>query len=345
MTTKFNTQPAQYSISFALTYALQSMFVQKLQEVPKINVAVYRSCLQITFFLPILQLFFKDSIQTQNFVKMIKIKELRKGIFYRVFWGYVAIMFLFASLRYISIGDSSCIRALVGPVTAVLAYFTIKESINLFQTCLMVLSVIGMVFIAQPWIGAEGHEHLKSLNFDQDINEVNFTDVQQQSPLNPFETRYSAVLGSALCFISVLGNSIATIAIRGMGKKVHFWLLTFFHALFGALLVLPSWAILGFINLTQLWNTSFTKHDIFHLIAISICGTLAQISKKLALENEKAVIVQMIGNVQVVFCYVLQYFVLGKIPNVYSGIGAVFILVSVFGLSFGKLAKERSLKN
>jgi len=310
-----------YTLLSGFAYSLQSMFAKQLEEIPKVNIAPFRSVVQLTLFIPVLQFAFPDSVSTKSFVQQITVPEIRNGIIGRAFWGYLAICTLFFSLNYLSIGDSSAIRAMVAPVTAVLAYFMLKEKMNALQVILMLVSVSGMVFIAQPWVEAEA----------QSIDTSNYSD---------FERKFATTIGCCVCFMSVLGNSICAITIRGLGKRVHFWILTFYHCLFGVAIVLPIWVAVGNIDPAQLWRDGFLRQDAYLMCVIAICGTTAQVTKKLALDYEKAVIVQMVGNTQVIFSYLLQYFILGNVPNFWSIIGAVLIFVSVVGLGWQKMAKS-----
>ena len=202
----------------------------------------------------------------------------------------------------------------------------------------------GVVVIAQPWERPEGGiEELSS------VSNTNLNSTEAPSQTFTTQTKsllyqFSALVGTLLCLISVLGNSIATVSIRGLGKHVHYWILTCTHAMFGTVIVLPIWLLLDLINLKTISTNGIQKYDLIMLLCISICGTFAQISKKLALDNERSVIVQMVGNLQIVFSYILQYFILGNVPNGWSVVGAVLISVSVFGLGFVKMFGQKEDK-
>lgn len=337
-----------YSLLFAFSYALQSMFAKQIDSIDKVNMAPTRSILQLCFFMPSLILIFPDSLSTKSLVTYVKDLPMRKMIIARVCYGYGAILTLFWSLQYLSIGDSSSIRALVAPCTAILAYFMLNERITVFELVLMLVSVIGMIFIAQPWedpaSNSEISENLVNLSnvttssFNQTQNyTISFdTESTKSSFFTNFIATYPGIIGSILCIISTYCNAAASVAMRALGKSIHYWVLTYFHALFGGIIILPIFILLGIFPMQNLIQIGLTSTDMLRLSAVTICGTFSQVLKKLALEYEKAVVVQMIGNSQVIFSYLMQFFVLKNVPNFYSLIGAGLILFSVVGLGILK---------
>ena len=133
------------ALGAACSYSFQSLLFKLLSsDVPAHNVAVYRSSCQILFLWPILNFFFGDTLQTERVVELVTTRQLYGGLFLRSFCGYSALMTQFLGLRYISLGDSGAIRALVIPVTAVMAYFLLGERIERKEMVPMADSFLGI---------------------------------------------------------------------------------------------------------------------------------------------------------------------------------------------------------
>lgn len=125
-------------------------------------------------------------------------------------------------LKESAIGDSSSIRSLVAPVTAVIAFVMLREKITLTELVLMLISVIGMIFIAQPWnersvasILSQNRSTNSSLSTAEDT-------LSNYSYFQYFTLKYPSSFGTLLCLVSVFSNSFTIVAMRSLGKKVHY---------------------------------------------------------------------------------------------------------------------------
>ena len=132
--------------------------------------------------------------------------------------------------------------------------------------------------------------------------------------------------------VSVIFASLAMVAMRGMGKRVHYLIPSHVHAMVGVLFVIPTFMALG-LTPSNFFN-DMSINDFWYLLGISVAGTLAQVFKKLALEYEKAAVATIFFNTQVIFTYVWQWGILGNKPSWEALVGAGLILSSAILFKF-----------
>jgi len=86
-------------------------------------------------------------------------------------------------------------------------------------------------------------------------------------------------------------------------------------------------------------NKSNFQEKVYHffIFCLAIVGSSAQIFRKLALEHERAGIVSILCNSQVIFSFTLQWAFLNNVPSKFSLIGAGLISIATLGLSINKL--------
>lgn len=144
------------------------------------------------------------------------------------------------------------------------------------------------------------------------------------------------VIGVLFALLASLSITTACIVIRKMGSNVHVLLSMTYTAWEGPVFVIFYLLVSG-ESLLPCWN------NFPYIVAVSLCYLLSQGSQTLALQREKAGPITLIQSSQVVFSFLLQFIVLGEVPNLLCAVGAGLILTScvVLGLkSFLKVFQK-----
>lgn len=238
--------------------------------------------------------------------ELVKVPAIRKAVFFRAILGYFSIVCYFKSLDYISIGNATSIRSLTAPIGAVLAYVFLGERMSKKEVFLLILAVTGLLFISLD--KDDGEEFLWSIN---------------------------TIIGITLALLAALSAAMVVVIIRNAGKSVHYLVMSCAHALVGVSLIWPGILTSGIIRVENL--SQLPGKDVFIIFCLAIVGTSAQVFRKLALENERAGIVSILCNSQVIFSFTLQWVFLSNVPSKFSLIGAGLITAATLGLSINKL--------
>lgn len=286
-----------HSILAGFFYALAGMLAKQIHSVSKINLALWSNLVRGIYLLPAVTILVPATLGIEKIIYYVKSPNTFMHIFYRVFYSYVAMIAFFKSLDFSSIGDSATIRSLTPAAVAVIAYFKIGERSEAKEVWLMLASIIGMIFIGQPWNTPE--KNIKNelpanltLSVENSVNSNNlFTNFYQNYPF---------AIGTFLCVLSVIADALSIVSMRALGKNVHYLTLTYFMAMFGGVVILPVLTALDFFKFTGP-ESIILKPDIYQIIILSVVGTACQISKKLATDNAPATLVQLLGNSQAVF--------------------------------------------
>ena len=231
-------------------------------------------------------------------LEILYVKKLWITVLGRAVGGYISFLLYFMTLDYISIGDATAIRALSGPVTAIFAYLILGEKITNKAKCLVFVGVIGMFFISRS----------------------------KTDNLPGGSTTTKTLIGVGMGLVSVIFASLAMVAMRGMGKRVHYLIPSQVHAMVGVLFVIPAFLVVGLMPVG--FFNEMNINDFWYLLGISVAGTLAQVFKKLALEYEKAAVATIFFNTQVIFTYAWQWGFLDNAPSWEAMVGAGLILSS-----------------
>jgi len=291
----------------SIFFSLNALLIRKLTILPTLWVAPFRSIFQYIALLPLI-LFTVPDIKMVSW-EIIRVTSIRKSIFYRAILGYFAIVCYFWSLDFITMGNATAIRSLTAPIGALLAFIYLKEKMSPVEIGLLIVAVIGLVLIA----------------LDKDKDAIS----------SSMSFSSSSVVGGALSLAAAISAALVLVIIRKAGKSVHYLVFSCAHALVGIVIVWPMALISGYIRFENFTQIPFS--DVCLMIGLAFTGTTAQVFRKLALEHDRAGIVSILCNSQVIFSYLLQWFILDNIPSTKSIVGAALIMTATVGLSIRKL--------
>ena len=294
-----------YALLSAVCFSINGLLARWLtDDFAKHNIPLFRSMIQAITLWPLLY-FIEGREKVENQVmEILFVKKLWFTVLGSAVGSYIAFSLYLMTFDYLSIGDTTAIAALIGPVTAVFAYLLLKEKLSNKAKMLVFVGVVGMVFISRS----------KSDN------------------LPGGSSSSKTLIGVGMVLVSVIFTSFSWVAMRGMGKRVHYLIPSYVNAMVGVLLVIPVFLVFE-LTPTSFYN-GMNINDFWCLLGISVLGTLAQVFRKLALEYEKAAVTTIFFNTQVIFTYVWQWGILGNKPSWEAMVGAGLILSSVILFKF-----------
>ena len=134
-------------------------------------------------------------------------------------------------------------------------------------------------------------------------------------------------LGILLSFLSAISNSADSIVIRKLGPEIHFSHSMLYFSLECLVMSLVYLAVID-----QMQTPCLGSFPI--IFGASCFGLLGQVFFTLSLQRIKASPATLLLTTQVLFAFVLQYFLFNQIPTFYGAIGAslIFICSVVTGL-------------
>jgi len=182
------------------------------------------------------------------------------------------------------------------------------ENLGKLGIVLTLIAFVGTVFITQP-----------PFLFGRRLNENQL----------PFSTRIFGILWAVL---SSTATAICFVAIRKLGSAVHFSKSVFYFSWVGVVFTLIYLGITAKPLLTCFQNLPLLAGGSFLLF-------IAQCFLTLAYQREIAGRIAIVQTIEVPLAFLLEYFILGTVPSLYSFIGASLILLCFIILSIKSIRK------
>jgi len=231
---------------------------------------------------------------------------MARGLIYCTF-----LMFYWASLREIPIGDATAILVGVAPVfTGFEAFLCLGESITPAWFSAVLFDCAGVLLIAQP--------------------SFMFTHSATDQPMSLNGILYSII---AAFFI----GSVAPLTRQKEAKKVNWVYVEFTTHTLSSTLLCPVWFFVAYYNFprgygnlvpSDLETYSITGREVLFIILISLCGFCGLCCNTRGYQLGEASKTSLISYLEVPFSYVLQIVVFGDHPNDLGWIGAALLLVT-----------------
>ncbi|XP_018321629.1 solute carrier family 35 member G1 isoform X2 [Agrilus planipennis] len=217
----------------------------------------------------------------------------------RCFTGTMSLMLSFYAFRHMSLADASVIIFSVPVFTAIFARMFLKEPCGIFTVFSIVLTVIGVIFIARP-----------SFLFGSMINSLGNSRGELE------------IWGIVAAFSATLFGASIYVLLRAL-KGVHFSVLM---SNFGAFALVQCLLISWWVGGLCMPPCGF---DRLLIVALAVFSFSGQILLTLALQMEQAGPVSIARSADIVFAFIWQVLFFEEVPNRYSVTGAVLVLTSV----------------
>jgi drug/metabolite transporter (DMT)-like permease len=239
--------------------------------------------------------------------------------------GSIALTLNFFSIQLIRYGDSTVIRNTSPVITAIFARIFLKEFLNLSHFLSLIISFSGILFVARPPFIFGRLMNSSSVQIDD-----------------------AFILGVSLTILSTLAIGSAFIFIKKLtNKEVHFSVIIFYLSAIGCILCLLTSLVLFFAGVShKQWDSEkeFIYRDIGLGVVAGFVNFLGHICFTLALIRENANTISIMRTMDIVMAFLLEYLVLGIIPDLFSFIGASLVIVSVCVMLIYKIIVNKSAK-
>ena len=208
--------------------------------------------------------------------------------------GSIALMCFFSSIVHLPLGEATLIQNTNPVFATVLAALLLKEHLRAAEIVCLVVSLVGVVFIARP-----------AALFGGSAGAV--------SPVH-----IAVALTGAIC------SGSAYALVRRMRSSEHSLVIVFYLPLMSVPLCLP------FALAEWRWPTAI---EWLVLIGVGVTTQLAQVSMTRGLQMERTARATTVGYLAVAFAVIWGALVLGEIPDAWTLAGAVTIIGSILALS------------
>jgi drug/metabolite transporter (DMT)-like permease len=212
----------------------------------------------------------------------------RKGLLlFRGLTGFLALLCFFYALARLPLADTTVIVYVSPAFTALLAAFFLKETLRLNEVLGLVISLAGIVFVAQPsFLFGGGADSL-------DLFAVGI-----------------ALLGAVF-------SSLAYVTVRKLRETEHHLVVVFYFPLVATPASIP------FMLPDTVWPT---PHEWFLLLGIGVFTQIAQVYLTKGLHAEKAGRALSMSYVQIVFAALWGFLFFREIPDLACVLGALLVV-------------------
>ncbi|XP_068687746.1 solute carrier family 35 member G1-like [Montipora foliosa] len=277
-----------FAMSSCIFFAISSLLVKLLQEMPSQEVVFFRSLVQVIFVLPPL---------IYGKVPIIGNAKNLPFLCVRGVAGTLALCCQFYAFQHMPLADATVIVFSSPVFTGVLAYFLLGEAWGLFDVLATLWCFTGVVLIARP-----------TFLFSRAIRNT-----EQENNWEQVTASLAALCGAIL-------TSIALIAIRKL-KGVNTLVPVLYVGLSSVVLTTGAILVSGSFQ-TVICGRS---HEWF-LLGLGFCGLGGQTLLTRSLQLERAGVVALIRTLDIAFAFVFQLLFLDYTANIYSIVGASLVL-------------------
>ena len=272
------------------------------------------------------------------------VKEHRKLLTLRGFFGFLGLMSLYFSVKLINPSDSTALSNTKLIILAVLARIFLKERFTTIHLFSLGLTVAGIVFISQPSFLIKPFSKLHN-------NQTSNNSVESLSANNNnlgLSVSVRSYLGISLALFSAFASSFVSILIKKLTNiKAHFSILIIYASYIG----LPTSLLITLVlRLTgaqksnrNIYETYDLSLQIFYSISSASCGIIGQILLTTSFKHEDVTKISVLRSTNLFWSFLLQYFFLNIEANIFSLAGVILIFSAIL-LSIIAKAVEKKLQ-
>jgi len=218
----------------------------------------------------------------------------KKLLLMRGFAGFMGLSCYFYAITHLPLADATVIQFCNPMLAALIATFTLREPLRGAEVVATVLSMTGVVLVAQPtFLFSEG------------------------AALDPVAVTVGVV--------GAIFSAVAYIVIRRLGATEHHMVVVFYFPLVTGPLSLPLLAIEGVVMPEGI--------EWLYLLGIGVAAQLGQVQITQGFKLETAGRASSVTYLQIVLAYAWGILLFGEYPNVWSVAGAALVVLSVFSLT------------
>jgi drug/metabolite transporter (DMT)-like permease len=212
----------------------------------------------------------------------------------RGFAGFMGLSCYFYAINHLPLADATVIQFCNPMLAALIASFTLKETLRGAEIVATVLSMTGVVLVAQP----------------------------------TFLFSAGAALDPVAVTVGLVGaifSAVAYVVIRRLGATEHHMVVVFYFPLITGPLSLPLLAVEGVVMPHGV--------EWLYLLGIGVSAQLGQIQITQGFKLETAGRASSVTYLQIVLAYTWGILLFGEYPNALSLLGAVLVVLGVFSVT------------
>jgi len=218
----------------------------------------------------------------------------------------VAIVFFYLGLERIPVGDATVIQFTAPVFTVLFSFAFLRKGCGWLDTIVGMVSFLGVVFIAKPELlsSPQTHVHVHAHNVKDMFNNHNYME------------------GALFALLTAVFLSLFFILNKVNGMKLDVTLTIFYPSLFGIIAAPVAMAIskdqflLSEIN-TVHWTI---------IIVVGFVSFIGLLFMGQALQLEDAGPAVLIRNCDVIYAFILQYFLMNHSPSLAALVGTIIVL-------------------
>ena len=300
------------TMSSSCTFVLAQILLQSAMDIGMLEVLLVRSFTQVVLLAPVVLL---------SRSRVLFGSEKWMNLFIISFTGYWAFGSSYWSLEFIPAAILCPLSATCPLFAIIFSYFILKEKCVLLDLLCGIMGLVGVIIIARPTF-IFGEYGIKDQVYKQDISG------------SKYETNY------------LIGCTIALFF--GMGKALMFTLWqkwardsvetnsdqttpVLYPSVFGCMLTPALMLFSG-----QRFALPKDLYAIFALFAVGIIAHVGTCCNALSLKTQAATVVSVIRNLDVVWSFLIQYYLFNIRPTTWSVVGSVIIVSSTIIVCFRK---------
>ncbi|MEZ4287145.1 MAG: DMT family transporter [Polyangiales bacterium] len=208
--------------------------------------------------------------------------------------GFMGLSCFFYSIGHLPLADATVIQFCNPMLTAVIASFALRERLRPLDILGTMLSVAGVVLVAQP-----------SFLFDESV------------ALDP--------LAVTIGFCGAVFSALSYVVIRKLGETENPYVVVFYFPLVTGPASLPLLAAQGVVMPEGV--------EWLFLLGIGVAAQLGQIEMTQGFRTETAGRASAVTYLQIVLAFIWGMVFFGEYPDIYSIVGAILVVFSVFSVA------------
>ena len=328
-----------YGIIFALLAAIllsiSNVLVKKAYFFSGTDIGLIRFLIQLVVMILI-------ALRTKNC--FMGTKENRKNLILYGIFSLLLILFLFLSIKFVTPSEVTALYQLNMIMVPIIARFILKEKFRIIFILSLVMSILGVIFIAQPSFIFKKENDYIYLNYSY-INQTNHTSLNENKG-----NKYDQAFGITSAILAAFFGALSFVVSRNLAQaKVHYSVVNLYQSYLGIPISFLI-SLIMFLTGVQIYDMSLMLDVESILIQVSsgigsaVFGVILQICLILAVKYEETLKVSMVFSNSLLFTFIFQYLILNINTNLFSTIGALLIFLSTLTIIFIQMFEKRSFK-
>lgn len=246
----------------------------------------------------------------------------------RVILAVCGLLFFYLSYRYIPLPDLTTVRYTQVVWTAILAMIIFRERISIATVAAIVLTLIGVVCVAQPTFLFGDHRRVSAVN--------QTTDPVVSESAGPY--RILGLAFALVCALSISGSIVFNkqLLVRKIPQSVLMFQFSFLTLLF----LVGNHVRNRFVLHAYAHRSMFTWQ--FSVAAsVSLLQLLSSTLTQKAIKLEHPSIVSVVQSSDILFALLLQNVIAAEKSNGLVFVGSALVATSIFLVGIHKLWKDR----